>query len=96
MNLELHIERLVLRGVDLGPGDPDEVRAAATRTLIELFERGGLAPSLVQGGARPSLGAARMSLPPGVGPRRLGTGIAEAVYRVVGSPIAEGRGGRDG
>lgn len=86
MSINLHIERLVLEGVELGPGQERPLRAALEGELARLLGAGGLAPELRGGGAVPRAGAG--ALGPGAageGPAALGRRIARAVYAGIGA-----------
>jgi hypothetical protein len=82
--VELHIERLVLEGIPLGPGHAERVQAAVESELARLLADRGLAPGLAAGGARPSLSGGEMSPAPSSDPDGLGTGIAQAVFTGIG------------
>ncbi len=82
MNIHLHIDRLVLDGLDVPFGSRDVLRAAVEQELTHLISAGGLARSIAGGVALPSAGA-----PPIVAtgaPAHLGRAIAGSVYGAVG------------
>lgn len=83
MNVNLHIERLILDGIDIEPAHRPILQAALERELGRLIARGGVGPELVAGGAVPSVkGGFELS---GTGnPRQLGRQIARAVYGGIG------------
>lgn len=91
MNVHVHIERLVLDGLTLGPGDAGRVRAAVEAELGRLLADGGVAPELRSGGALPGVTTPSITLgPPGApggpaGALDSGREIARAVYRGIGS-----------
>ncbi len=78
MNVELHIERLILHGV--APGERYRVGAAVERELARLIEESGLPDQLTQGGARARLDAGSFAIDPGMPADALGAAIARAVY----------------
>lgn len=80
MNVRLHIERLVLEGLQLRPGEHLIVRAAAERELSRLLSSGGPSPELLSGGAIPRLSVGEIHLPEGHSARQIGRQIARAVY----------------
>lgn len=84
MNLNIHIERLVLDGLNLVPGQRELLQAALETELARLLAAGGLSPDLVSGGARPSLEAGSIQLASDGNPTRLGQQIAQAVYGGIG------------
>lgn len=84
MNVNLNIERLVLEGFSLRPGEHLLVRAAAERELSRLLSEGGVSPQLASGGAVPRLAAGDMLLKGGESPRQVGLQIAQALYKGIG------------
>ena len=58
MNVELHIERLVLEGPQLPPGGRAALAGAFGRELTRLIQAGGLPPALLGGTSVPRLTAA--------------------------------------
>lgn len=82
MTVRLHIDRLVLDGLDLPPGGHHALRAAVEGELARLIAAGGLAPALKDSLAVPSIDAP--SIDAGGSPRQLGAAIAGAVYAGVG------------
>lgn len=65
MNINLHIERLVLDGVALERGQEPLLRAAIEAELSRLLSTGGLAPGMMPGAAVPRLDAGDIQLPGG-------------------------------
>ena len=84
MNINLHIERLVLDGVDTAPGQRHLLRAAVEAELTRLLSEGGLAQELSGGGALPRIASPAIQLNGGNGPTPLGQKIAGAVYGGIG------------
>ncbi|HEV7890892.1 MAG TPA: hypothetical protein VGP08_09645 [Pyrinomonadaceae bacterium] len=84
MNVNLNIERLVLEGFRLRPGEHLLVRAAVERELSRLLSERGVSPQLLSGGALPRLAAVDMRLNGGESPRQVGTQIARALYGGIG------------
>jgi len=83
MNINLHIERLVLDGVNITAGQRHLLRASVEAELPRLLTDGGLAPGLAQGVALPRLSAGAMQLT-GSNPAQLGRQIAQSVYVGIG------------
>ena len=83
MNIALHIDRLVLDGLELGPGQAGLLRAAVEAELTRLLTAGGIAPELAAGAAMPTLQAGMIETA-GSEPRALGGQIAQAVYGGIG------------
>ena len=80
MNINLHIERLVLNGVSLGPGQGPRVQAAVETELSRLLAADGLGPSLASGARLPSVPGGRIKLASSNDPAHLGTEVAHAVH----------------
>jgi hypothetical protein len=86
MKIELHIERLVLEGLSLGPGDAARVQAAVEAALTGWLA--GLGPDALRGGALDRLDAPGIALTAGARPEEIGGGVG----RAVGEAIAPGSG----
>ena len=86
MNINLHIERLILDGLPITRANGLLVQAAIEAELARLFAVGGLSPDLASGGARPSLQAGSIQPASDGNPARLGQQIAQAVYSAIGAP----------
>ena len=84
MNLNVHIERLVLDGVDLGGGQPHLLQAAIQTELLRLLSQGGLAPALSGGAALARVVGPAMNVRTGGGTADVGRQIAGAVYGGIG------------
>lgn len=82
MTIHLHIDRLVLDGLDLAGGEHAAIGAAVERELTRLIATGGLAAWTHAGTALPSVAAPAIDAVRGPGP--LGTQIAGAVYGGIG------------
>jgi hypothetical protein len=84
MNVDLHVERLILDGISLSPSQQPQFQAAIEAELARLLAEGGLSPELAAGGAVPSLPAGTVQLAANGSPAHLGTQIARAVYGGMG------------
>ena len=84
MNIKLHIERLVLDGVNIAPGQRHVLQASVETELTRLLTVGGLSPSLAQGTALPRISAGGIQLTAGNNPTQLGQQIAQSVYGGIG------------
>ncbi len=84
MNINLHIERLILDGVDIGPNQRHLLHASVQSELCRLLTEGGVAPQLTAGGAQPLVTSPAIQLGSGHGPTELGRQIAGAVYGGIG------------
>lgn len=83
MNINLHIERLVLDGVNIAPEQRRILQVSVETELTRLLTNGGLSPGLVQGAALSRLSAAGIQLT-GNNPTQLGRQIAQSVYGGIG------------
>ena len=83
MNVELHIDRLVLEGIDLDPAQRPLLQAALEAELGRLIGEGGVG-SLAAGGAVPSVKAEGFQMSGDGNPAQLGRQIAGSVYGGIG------------
>jgi hypothetical protein len=90
MNVELHIERLVLHDADLAPAGRAALARALGRELTLLIQDGGVAPSLLSGAGLPrmtaTLAAPAAGNASGAG-SALGRNIARSVYSCLGPQV---------
>ncbi len=84
MNINLHIERLVLDGLDIGPGQGRQVKSAVEAELSRLLRDSGLASALQNGVALPRINVEPVRMSQGNDPDRLGQQIARSVYGGIG------------
>lgn len=84
MNIDLHIERLILEGVPLGHSQRPALQAAIEAELVNLLTADGLAPGLLAGGAMPDMRGGSIQLTGESDPTHLGQQIAQAVYGGIG------------
>ncbi|MDR3415532.1 MAG: hypothetical protein P4L83_05025 [Nevskia sp.] len=80
MKIDLHIERLVVDGLELSSAEARRLRRSVERELARLLTDGGLAQSLARGAAVPRLQAPAIALPPRATPEATGGRIAAAVH----------------
>ena len=83
MNISLHIERLVLDGVNIAPEQRHLLQASVETELTRLLTDRGLSSSLAQGIALPRLSTSGMQLTSN-NPTRIGQQIAQSVYGGIG------------
>lgn len=83
MNINLHIERLVLDGVNVPPGQRHLLQSIVASELTQLLTSGGLSPSLAQGVALPHINADNIHRTDN-NPKHLGRQIAQSVYGGIG------------
>lgn len=84
MNIQLHIERLVLDGLPLTRREGALVQVAIETELARLLGTEGLSPALTGGGMTPHLAAPAVTYAPGGDPAALGAQIAHSVYGSIG------------
>lgn len=84
MEINLHIERLILDGLPIDPMDGAMVQAAIEGELVRLLAERGLAESLLSGGALRSVPCPDIQVKTSDGPNRLGRQIAGAVRESLG------------
>jgi len=84
MNIDLHIERLVLDGVSLAAADRPLLQTTVEVELTRLLASGGLSDATLSGGALDNMRASGIQLGNRGGPVRLGEQIASAVYGGIG------------
>ncbi len=85
MNVELHIERLVLDGLPVRPGDRAALAGWLGYELRWLIKTGGVPPDLMGGGAVPRLTAPPAAISPTAAAGPLGRAIARSVYTSFGT-----------
>jgi hypothetical protein len=78
VNINLHIERLILDGVDIHPSQRHLLHASVQTELTRLLTEGGVAPQLTGGGALPHVASPALQLHSGHGPAEFGRQIAGA------------------
>ncbi len=85
MNIELHIERLILDGVPIERSQGPHLQAVVEAELTRLLAENGLAAELQTGGAVPSVRADAMQFKAGNTPTQWGQQIAHSVYSGIGN-----------
>jgi hypothetical protein len=84
MSIRLHIDRLILDGVDLPPGSRRALRESLERELASRIAADGISGVLSGGAAVPSLSAPAIDVAHGTGAPKLGASIAASVYAGIG------------
>ena len=79
MTLTVHVEQLVLDGIDLSPGGGVPLRLALQAELARLLASGGLPSSLHRGAALESLPGDNVTFEAAEKPSSMGRSIAHAV-----------------
>jgi hypothetical protein len=84
VNVNLHIDRLILDGIDLDPSQRPALQAAVEAELGRLLTEGGIGANLAGGGAVPSVKAGGFEMGGEGSPSQLGQQIARSVYGGIG------------
>ena len=84
MNIRLHIDRLILDGLNVDPGQGALVKASVEAELTRLLMDGGLAGGLQSGGAFPSIRTDTIEFAGNDNPLRQGQKIARSIYNGIG------------
>lgn len=84
MNINVHIERLILEGLPMAHNQRLLLQTAVEAELARLLAADGLASALLSGGAVPHVPAGSIQLTSEGDPTVLGQQIAQAVYRGIG------------
>jgi hypothetical protein len=83
-DISMHIDRLVLDGIDLPAEQHSAFQAALVAELTRLLAEGGLDHSLAAGGAFYRAPAAEIRLAGPAGPAVMGRQVAQSVYGGIG------------
>lgn len=83
MKLNLHIERLVLNGVDIQPGQHHVLQSAVTNELNRMLTERGISPELAKGATLHQVPADNIHLINN-NPDQIGQQIARSVYGGLG------------
>jgi hypothetical protein len=84
MNINVHIERLVLDGLYIPHRQRPHLQTEVEDELVRLLAADGLAPSFLAGGTMPGVPAGDVQLTEESDPIQLGQQIARAVYGGIG------------
>jgi len=84
VNVKLHIDRLVLDGIDLKGAQRSVLQAAVEAELARLLAEGGVGETWAAGGAVPVVRADGFQMSGERNPEQLGRQIAGAVYGGIG------------
>jgi hypothetical protein len=91
VNINIHIERLILDGINIGAGQGAKMKAAVEAELSRLLAEGGLESGLQSGGALSGMRAPSVQIDKEIHPNRLGRQIARTVYDCIGQGKSEQR-----
>ncbi len=84
MNVNLHIERLILDALPVTAAQGPLVQAAMEAELARLFAAHGLAPNLQRGFAAPHAPGGTIQLTDGNDAGGIGRQVAQSVYGAIG------------
>ena len=84
MKINLHIERLVIDGINLEVAERSLVQTSLQDELARLFAAGGVSESLAGGSAVSRISAAAIRLTESTSPSILGEQIAQSIYGGIG------------
>jgi hypothetical protein len=84
MNINLHIDRLILDGMNIPHGQRHLLQASVQTELVRLFTEGGISDSLTSDDALSDVSASGIKLSNGNDPVQLGRKIARSVYGGIG------------
>jgi hypothetical protein len=80
VDIRVHIERLVIEGMPVSPGERPLIQAALEAELADRLAAGSLEPAMLAGSAIPRLAAGTIHLPPQPEAAALGRQIAGAIH----------------
>ena len=89
MKINVYIERLILDGINMGPGQGAMVKAAVQAELSRLLAEGGVESGLKSGGVFPNMPARPIQVSEDIHPNRLGQQIARTVHGSIGQSRSE-------
>ncbi|MDF0515733.1 hypothetical protein P0R31_00550 [Bradyrhizobium yuanmingense] len=84
MNIRLHIERLVLDGLQLNGQDRAQLKASLEAELGRLLSESGINGGIGAGGALPRIDAAPIRVRRDATPAQIGSGIAQSMFSGMG------------
>jgi hypothetical protein len=83
--INLHIERIILDGIDLAPSDYHVLQTALQAELTRLLSNGSITDDLIGAGTVPHINAGTLTVTENSTPAEIGTLLAQTVYGVTGS-----------
>ncbi|HEY9695885.1 MAG TPA: hypothetical protein V6D10_01245 [Trichocoleus sp.] len=84
MNINLHIDRLILDGLPIPHSQRPLLQAAVEAELTRLLTVNGLSHHLTNGIAIPQISTSDLQLTPNSSPAQIGQQIAQSVYGGIG------------
>ena len=86
VNVNLHIDRLILDGLDFDHSQRPLLQAAVEKELGRLLTAGGLSNEIANAGAIPRVAGNAIEVHQQHGPQDTGSRIAASVYGAIGVP----------
>jgi hypothetical protein len=80
MTLRIHIDQIVLEGLDYSPREIAQLKRTLSRELTQSMSAGGVSQELLNGGAVDSVSAPSVTLPQKPTPTQSGHAIARALH----------------
>ena len=84
MNVNLHIERLIVDGLEIDPSKRDSFKSGIERELTALLTAGGVGETLSAGAALPRVEGPSIQLQPDNSTPQLSRQIAGSIYGGIG------------
>ncbi|OEY66753.1 hypothetical protein [Marinobacter sp. X15-166B] len=84
MNINLHIERLIVDDVGIQPQQSDALTAAVVAALRQQIVAQGVGPGMLSGESRAAVSGGSIAMQHSEGVASLGRQIGDAVYRGIG------------
>ena len=84
MNVNLHIERLIVDGLEIDPSKRDSFKAGIEQELTALLTTGGVGETLAAGAALPRVDGPSIQLQADNSPQQLSQQIAGSIYGGIG------------
>lgn len=91
MDMNVHIEQLILDGIDVSPSQREVLGTAVAAELTRLLTANGLSPDIQTGAALGHMPTDTIQLTGNNNPTHLGQQIAQAVYGGIGNGNENGR-----
>jgi hypothetical protein len=85
MNINLHIERIIIEGLPVERNGQGALQSAIETELTRLLSENGLAATLQSGGVFPNAPSSSIQLAGAESPAQIGQQIARAAYGSIGN-----------
>jgi hypothetical protein len=81
MNINLHIERLILDGITIDTADCQALQVAVEAELTRCLSENGIGPNVISGDVPAEISGDTISIEPHHTPSQLGEQIGQAVHK---------------